>query len=432
VSSKCDPRLVSTPRLLLIASKLGYQTDVFRQAAERAGIDLLLATDRCHQLDDPWGDRAIPLRFEDPDAASEALTAELPSSIKGLLAVGDQATLIAARTAQRAGLPFHSVDAVEVCRDKSRFRSALRAAGLPCPAHAVFPLERCPATSPVGYPCVLKPLGLSASRGVIRADSDKQFAEAFTRIRALLELPEIRQQRSERDRFIQVETFIEGAEFTLEGLVHRGQLHTFTLFEKPDPLDGPFFEETIYVQPPRIPDRVEAAIVSAVAKMVTTIGLYHGPIHAEMRVPRLALEKESEVPVWLLEIAARPIGGLCAQALRFDGGASLEDLLVRHAVGEDVRGARLLSGASGVMMIPVPGDGIFQGTDGVEEAAAVPHMEAVRVTAVEGYRLRRLPEGNSYPGFLFARASTTDEVDRALRKAHAKLHFHLATELEVV
>jgi biotin carboxylase len=423
---------VSTPRLLLIASKLGYQTDVFRKAAERAGIHLLLATDRCHQLEDPWGDRAMALRFEDPDAAGEDLASALPASIQGLLAVGDQATLLAARTAQRARLPFHSVDAVEVCRDKSRFRSALRSAALPCPEHVVLPLASAPATSPVGYPCVLKPLGLSASRGVIRADSDMQLADAFARIKALLELPEIRQQRSERDRFIQIEQFIEGAEFTLEGLVHRGQLHTFTLFEKPDPLDGPFFEETIYVQPPRIPMSVQAAIKSAVATMIEKIGLHHGPIHAEMRVPRSALNEPDDVPVWLLEIAARPIGGLCAQALKFENGESLEDLLVRHAVGDDVRNARLLPGASAVMMIPVPANGLFKEVEGVQEAEAVRHVEAVRITAVKGYRLRRLPEGNSYPGFVFARASTTAEVDCALREAHAKLRFHLTAELEVV
>jgi hypothetical protein len=259
---------------------------------------------------------------------------------------------------------------------------------------------------------------------VIRADSPAQFIAAFERIRALLGSPDIARLNEEQDRFIQIESFIPGREFAVEGMLTHGRLQVHAIFDKPDELQGPFFEETIYVTPSREPLDVQRSILAATERAIAELGLTHGPIHAEMRV--------NEQGVWMLEIAARPIGGLCAQALRFTGGVALEELMLFHALGEDVSGLRLEPGATGVMMIPIPANGIYAGVSGTENAGRIAGITGVEITAKEGQALLRLPEGASYLGFIFARADTPDAVELALRAAHAALRFDIAAELPVV
>ncbi len=134
----------------------------------------------------------------------------------------------------------------------------------------------------------------------------------------------------------------------------------------------------------------------------------------------------------MLEVAARPIGGLCAQALCFAPDVPLEELLLRHAVGEDVSKARLADPATGVMMIPIPKAGVYADVAGVEEARAVPGITDVVITAKQGQKLVPLPEGASYLGFLFARGQTAAEAEAALRLAHARLAFEIQTGLPVL
>jgi biotin carboxylase len=404
-------------RILLVASKTGYQVREFHEAARRIGIDLVLATDRCHVLDNPWGDHATPLQFDAPlndaplnYAMFEALLARGP--FDGILAVGDGPALMAARCAERLGLRFHSVGAVNAANDKRRTRERFRGSGLNVPDFCVAD------ATPKHFPCVLKPLRSSASRGVIRANTPLEFSEALARIRKM----------SGGDGVL-VEDFIPGREFALEGVVTAGQLHTLAIFDKPDPLDGPFFEETIYVTPSREPAAVQRAIREAAQRAVAAVGLEFGPVHAEMRV--------NDRGVWMLEVAGRPIGGLCSRVLRFqsgtdDAGMSLEDVLLRHALGEDVARVSLAPGAHGVMMIPIPAAGIYSGVEGLEQARETADMEAVEITAKEGHPLEPLPEGASYLGFLFARASDAQRVERALRQAHACLRFHIAPGLPVI
>jgi biotin carboxylase len=260
------------------------------------------------------------------------------------------------------------------------------------------------------YPCVLKPLGLSASRGVIRADNPAEFIAAFHRIRKMAE------------RYLQVESYIEGREFAVEGLVTEGRFQALAIFDKPDPLEGPFFEETLYVTPSREPAAVQQELLETTGRAVRALGMRHGPVHAELRYNREG--------AWMLEAAARPIGGLCAKALRFEPNVPLEELILRHALGEDVAGARLADPASGVMMIPIPKDGLLESVEGVERARAIAGIEDVLITAKEGQRLVPLPEGASYLGFIFARGDTAAEVERALRRSHAELRFTIATALE--
>jgi len=318
--------------------------------------------------------------------------------------------------AEHLRIPYNPVAAVAACRNKFLARQRFQAAGLPVPDFFRVPLTEAPerAADRAAYPCVLKPLGLSASRGVIRANSPAEFVAAFRRIQAML-----KPSGEGHDRYIQIEAFIPGAEFALEGMVVDGRLETLALFDKPDPLDGPFFEETLYVTPSRQLPSVQHAIGEACQAAVSALGLTSGPIHAEMRV--------NDRGVWMLEVAARPIGGLCARVL-----PGLPELILRQAAGELSENRLTLRGAAGVLMIPIPREGIFQSVTGIYRARTVAGIEDVIVTAKEGQKLIPLPEGNSYLGFIFSRAGTPAEVEVSLRTAHAALEFEILTALPVI
>lgn len=389
-------------RLILFAATTGYQIRVFAEAARRIGVEARLATDRCHVMEDPWGDRAIAVKF---GSVAESLEALRGLECDGVAAVGDAPAVLAAEAAAVLGVPFHPPAAARACHDKFVARQLYLRAGLRVPEFFLL------GSGTPKFPCVLKPLGLSASRGVIRANNEAEFDAAVRRIRRMGE------------HEIQVEHYIPGREFAVEGLVTRGDFEALAIFDKPDPLEGPFFEETLYVTPSRESAAVQGEILETVAQAVRALGLWHGPVHAELRV--------NDEGAWMLEAAARPIGGLCARALRFEG-SPLEELILRHAVGEDVRGARLDGPASGVMMIPIPKGGIYEDVAGVEQARAVADVEDVVITAAQGQRLIPLPEGASYLGFIFARGNSAEDVESALRRSHAKLRFRIATALETL
>jgi biotin carboxylase len=426
------------PRVLLLAATTGYQTRAFGEAAERVGAALVFATDRCAVLDDPWRDAAIPIRFHDEDAAVEAIVrAHQRDPIDGVLAVGDRPTTIAARVLERVGLPGHPPDAVARARNKRASRERLRQAGLAVPwfTSVSIDADANELASAMPYPCVMKPHALSGSRGVMRADDPHEFRERFARLRALLQDPDVRAERDAAHAHALVESFIPGREFAVEAVLHHGTLHPFAVFDKPDPLDGPFFEETLYVTPSAFPTPTVRAIVDAVGRAAAALGLRHGPIHAECRV--------NAEGVFVLEVAARPIGGLCARALRVvprtsaTGGApagpvSYEELLLRHALGESPAAWEREPPASGVMMIPIPARGVLRGVEGEADARAVPGVEDVRITAKLDQRLVPLPEGASYLGFIFARGADAADVESALRQAHARLRFAIDPELRVL
>lgn len=416
-------------RVLLFATTTGYQIRSFGEAAEKLGVRLVFASDRCDRLEDPWWDQAIPVRYHDEAQSVETVIASA-AGIHGVIAVGDRPTILAAHVGQALGLPANPPEAARASRNKRDSRVAFKAAGLPTPWFESVPADRDPeeVAAWVSYPCVLKPLALSGSRGVMRADDPASFVAAFHRLRRILESIDVRQERDVVHDEVLIESFVPGHEFAVEGLLHDGAFRALAIFDKPDPLDGPFFEETLYVTPSRAPEDVQERIIGAVATAAAALGLRHGPIHAECRV--------NDGRVFVLEVAGRPIGGLCARALRFtdSGGAavSLEELLLRHAIGEDVSAFVRERAASGAMMIPIPHRGVFRGVRGVEDAQRVTGIEEVRVTAKPDALLVPLPEGRSYLGFIFARAGSPRGVERALRDAHARLEFVIEREIPVV
>ena len=419
-----------TPRILVLSSTTSYRTDDFLRAAERLGVTAVLGTDRCHELAELWPREAfggsVPIEFRHEAEAADAIVHEAATRpFDAIIATDDATADIAARAAARLGLRGNSVGAAYAARNKRLMRAALAAAGVPCPRAEAFeatddPARVVDALAARGwrFPVVLKPILCSASRGVMRADSAAGFAAAWRRLRALLETPALRAVEDPDGHRVLVESFVPGAEVALEGLVSDGALTTLALFDKPDPLDGPFFEETIYVTPSRHDAPSQRAVAEVAARAAAAMGLRHGPIHAELRL-------SPEGPV-VIEVAARSIGGLCARTLRFGlGGASLEEIVIRQALGREL-GSLERGGAAGVMMIPIPSGGVLGEVHGTDEARAVPLVEDVQITARAGQVLVPLPEGAAYLGFVFARGETPAAVEAALRAAHARLSFEVA------
>jgi biotin carboxylase len=406
-------------RLLLLLPTTTYRTQDFLEAARTLGVDIVCASEKPSTFEAHAPDNLLTLDFADPDAAA-ARVADLTSRrpLSAVVGVDDLTTVAAAAIAERLGLRGSAVAAVAAARDKYQMRQCLAAGGVPIPRFRRIALKDDPflAARGVAFPCVLKPLALSASRGVIRANNVDQFIAAFRRIAALLQRDDV-EVGGDAGQFLLAEQYVPGVEVALEGLLMGGVLHPLALFDKPDPLEGPFFEETLYVTPSRLPADAQRAIERVAGAACAALGLTEGPVHAELRV--------NDAGPWVLEVAARSIGGLCSRALRFGTGMTLEEIILRHALGWPIDSLTRERRPAGVMMIPIPRAGRLGAVRGTEAAAAVPCIEEVTITAHAGQDLVPLPEGWHYLGFIFARAETPDAVEAALRDAHARLTFDI-------
>ncbi|MDA0225135.1 MAG: ATP-grasp domain-containing protein, partial [Proteobacteria bacterium] len=365
-----------------------------------------------------WGMTPImALHFDQPDIAADTVLRALDRAPDAVLAVDDSGVELAAQLAARFGLPANPLDAVRTLGDKLVFRRLLREQGFACPAFHALPSGENPhrLLPTLGFPVVVKARRLSASRGVIRADDGEAFLRAVRRVRAI-------QARADRDAEslgLVVESFIPGREYALEGTLKAGVLGVLALFDKPDPLDGPYFEETIYVAPSRLPDTMQEHIRDTVARACHAAGLSDGPVHAEVRV--------NDTGVWLLEVAPRSIGGLCGRVMIHFLGIPLEELILRQALGDPLPIAGQ-GGAAGVMMIPIPRRGIYHGVEGLDAAQAVPGITGVTITTGPGQLIAPPPEGASYLGFIFSRAARAQDAEMALRIAHQRMLFDIRTE----
>jgi biotin carboxylase len=407
-------------RVLLLLPTTTYRTHDFLDAARTLGVEVVCASDEPSTFESHAPDNLLTLDFDDPDAAA-ATVARLADRrpLAAVVGVDDLTAVAAAAIAERLGLKASGRAAVAAAREKHQMRQCLAAAGVPVPRFRRIALKDDPflAARGVGFPCVLKPLALSASRGVIRANNVDQFMAAFRRIAALLGREDV-EVTGDAAQFLLAEQYIPGIEVALEGLLMSGTLHTLALFDKPDPLEGPFFEETIYVTPSRLPAETQAAIERVSAAACAALGLSEGPVHAELRV--------NDDGPWVLEVAARSIGGLCSRTLRFGTGMTLEEIILRHALGWPIASLARERRPAGVMMIPIPRAGRLAAVHGVEAARGVAGVEEVTITAHVGQDVVPLPEGWQYLGFIFARADTPAAVEAVLRDAHARLAFEIA------
>jgi len=414
--------MAPSQRLLLLIPTTTYRTEDFVDAARSLDVDLVIASDRPNVMATEFPDHLLTLPFADPAAAARQMrryAARRP--IDAVVPVDDATTVVASAVGEALGLRVNPLAAAQATRDKQVMRELLSAAGVPSPSFVAVRVDEDPAAAArrAAYPCVLKPRVLSASRGVIRADDQAAFVAAFARIRAILHEPDVATLGEGTDTIL-VEGFVPGTEVALEGLLEDGALRTLALFDKPDPLDGPFFEETIYVTPSRLPAATQAAVAAVAARAARALGLSDGAVHCELRL-RAGAGGALE-PV-VLEIAARSIGGLCGRTLRFGTGMSLEELILRRALGRPVDSLERERTAAAVMMIPIPRAGILEEVRGLDAARAVPRIEDITISLHKGQEVVPLPEGSRYLGFIFSRAAAPAEAEAALRAAHRHLQF---------
>ncbi len=405
-------------RLLLLLPTSTYRAGDFLQAARALGAEVVVASERRQALAGVMGHRALTVNCRNRDEAADRivrLAARKP--LDAVVAVDDEGVLVAALAAQRLGLAHNPPDAAARSRDKAAMRRALEDAGVPQPEFRMAgpDAEVAGLAAEVGFPCVLKPVSLSGSRGVIRADDPEAAVVAAKRVRAILA-----DAGEDPEAPLLVERYIPGDEVAVEGLLRGGTLEPLAVFDKPDPLEGPYFEETIYVTPSRLPPETLDAIVRMTADAAAALGLVEGPIHAELRT--------DAGRAWVLELAARSIGGLCSRSLRFGVGVTLEEVILRHALGLPIDDLRRESAASGVMMIPIPRAGILQEVRGQDRARAVPGIAGLELTIGPGRHVMPLPEGDRYLGFLFAWADGPERVEHALRTAHGHLEIVIGAQ----
>ena len=398
-------------RLLLILPTATYRARDFLDAASRLDAEVVVASDHRQALAGVLGDRALRVDLRRPPEAAQAI-AKLASRtpLDAVVAVDEQGVAVAALAAEELGLTHNSPEAVAASRDKVLMRAALAAAGVPQPDHRVVEGGRpvAPVVIELGPPCVLKPVALSASRGVIRVDSAGEAESVAERIRTI-----VADAGDDPAGPLLVERYAPGVEVAVEGMIRGGELEVVAVFDKPEPLKGPFFEETLYVTPSQLSTATLARIEEVMSSAVSALGLVEGPIHGELRVDN------GEAVV--LEVAARSIGGLCSRSLRFGLASSLEDLILRRALGLPLADLRREEAASGVMMLPIPRAGVFREVRGQSTALAVPNVTDIEISIAPGKPVTPLPEGDRYLGFLYARAERPAAVEDALREAHRRL-----------
>jgi biotin carboxylase len=410
-------------RVILLMRVSTYRAQPFYQAAEHLSIEIVPGLEMHPDLADYW-QAPLPLQFDKPDEAVQTIVRYAADNpVQAILSVDDSASEIAAKASATLGLTHNSAKSALAARNKYHMRRLFAESGVPSPNFRLYDMadDAARAAAAVDYPCVLKPLLLSGSRGVVRVDNVVEFEEAFRWLGRFLAA----MARTPGSTQILVEDYIPGCEVALEGIIDRGRVRVLALFDKPDPLEGPFFEETIYVTPSRLPAAIQADIAICAEQAASALGLNFGPVHAELRL--------NEAGPWLVEMAGRSIGGLCSQTLSFGlEGISLETLILRQAVGLEIDSLAREDKASGVMMIPIPATGILTGITGVEAAAATAGVDKVEITAKINYPVTRLPEGDSYLGFIFAQGDDPAWVEQALREAHTKLRFEIMETLTIV
>ena len=399
-------------RVLIVLPSASYRVADFVEAANTLRVEAVIATDAAQVMTKQKAERLVRIDARRPEwSAARIVEFAARFPLDAVVAADDDGVVMAAVAAHELGLPYNPAEAVRATRDKATLRGIFADAALPQPAYRVIgagddPVAACAA---VGFPCVLKPVSLAASRGVIRVDDLAAVADAVAWIRAIT-------AEAGRDpgEPLLTEAFVPGTEVALEGLLVDGGLQVLALFDKPDPMNGPYFEETILVTPSRLDHGVQDEIVTFGAAAAAALGLVQGPIHAEARV--------DGDRVSLLEVAARSIGGLCGRSLRFGLlGTSLETTLLRSALGYRGPPAKPQSPASGVMMLPIARTGTLSAVSGRERALAVPGIVDLELTIPIGSHVRPPPEADRYLGFIFARGTTPQAVENSLRQAHAEL-----------
>ncbi|GMT40342.1 MAG: phosphoribosylglycinamide synthetase [bacterium] len=398
-------------RVLLVSPPESYRIQPYVRAAISLGIDVNLASQGEWAISSPHS-AGIDVPLQDHRAALTTLVELFKQRQYDAVIGTDDSTLeLAAKLAKKIGLQQNPPTAVRLARRKDLSRQCLHQAGIQVPAFSVVEVSehQLPDKPHFGFPCVIKPLALSGSRGVIRANSYEGLNQGIQRsLKIISEQTDLYEKTH-----LLLEQFIPGREFAIEGILSDGQLDVLAVFDKPDPMEGPYFEETYYISPARVTLNEKQILVETAQNACRAFGLVTGPVHAECR-----LNKQG---AWLIELAARTIGGLCSRLLSFGTGYSLEQLVLANAIGLELP-LELNDGAAGVLMLPTEEAGILRRVEGVMKAEKVPYIDDIEISLREGYHVFPLPEGMSYLGFIFSTAPDSDKVEQALRDAHALLN----------
>jgi biotin carboxylase len=395
----------------LVAPPDSYRIAAYVQAAHSLGVELQIASRGEHSLVNEIA-AGLHIDLDDERQALETiLLAAGHNPYCSIIAPDDYTVELAANIAQALGLQHNPPDAARFSRRKDLAREQLRQHSIPTPdfrrIDLLKPLELQIAGFP--FPCVVKPISLSGSRGVIRVDNVTEFVAACERVKNIVNML----SKDEEKNILLAETYIPGVEVAVEGFLKDSEFVPLALFDKPDPLEGPYFEETYYITPSRLPVETQQQIYTQVHAACQAYGLKTGPVHAELRL--------HDGEAWIIEVASRTIGGECAQLLKFGTGYSLEQLVIAHSMDLPLE-MRPMEEAAGVLMIPTPKPGILRRVEGVLAAHKLPLIESVAISVREGYELQTLPEGSSYLGFIFARGPDPQAVEAALRQAHGMLN----------
>lgn len=415
ITTKLDPSVNPDPRsgfILLIAPARSYRVASYIQAAEKLGYRLLIVSDSRHSLVSAIAD-GITIDFDQPDQAFNTVIKSIQSkSIVTVIATDDRVVTLSSRIAKALGLAHNDPQATLLTYRKDLARIRLQQQHCNVPEFRVCAFEKiADIAEDLDYPVVIKPLMLSGSRGVIRADDAEQCIQAGHRVARIVQLET--QDDYERNHCL-IEQFLKGDEVAIEGFVQSGKFINLAMFDKPEPMNGPFFEESFYITPSRLPTHVQQAVIDEIERSCHAYGLTHGPIHAEARI--------TDQGVFLLEMASRTIGGQCAQLIEFALGQKLEEVIIRLMCLEKLALSTNRQHA-GVLMIPIPKGGILKRVEGLLDARRVDHISSIEIHIQPGYELIPLPEGSSYLGFIFASAASYDDTLQALKSAHEKLKF---------
>jgi len=406
-------------RLLLLMTTSTYRASSYLDASKKLKINTIIGTDQPDILGHLNPGSSITLDYSKNDDSKKKIieyTNNFP--IKGVLAIDEETLILGAMVADSLGLICHSIESVSTTRSKYELRKILSEEGLRTPEFRLISSEENPdlISKSISFPCVMKPTFLSGSRGVIRANNREEFSNAYMRINKILDEPATIIRGKDEAKMILIEEYIPGKEIAVEGIIVNGDFLPLAIFDKPEPLDGPFFEETIYVTPSRLPESVQKKILEETKNASNAIHLFNGPVHAELRI------NDNGDP-WVIDIASRTIGGKCSRAIKFSDEISLESIILSHVLGKELPSIVPISGSSGVMMIPIPKSGVLKKVLGKENALGIKGIEEIEISIPLGEKIVQLPEGDRYLGFIFATSDKSEVTEEILKKAHENLKF---------
>ena len=410
--------------VILIIPSASYRTGPFMNAIKKLDLKVLVISDKSQVFSGKYPDNLIIINFNHwKDKSVEISKWAKNNGLKAVIGVDEESIVLAANLSNFLNVDHNSIESVLLTKNKYLMRTELKKTGLCSPWFKIFSIYESSnkIINEISFPCVIKPTFLSGSRGVMRVNTKKELSEGIKTLNELLSLDELRKRAGKQSDYIMIEEYIPGKEVAIEGIVSEGKLTMLAIFDKPELLEGPTFEETIIVTPSVLTKKIQYSLLETLQIVVKALGIVKGPVHAEARI-----NKNGN---YILECASRSIGGLCSKVLEFQGGISLEELILRAYLGRNIEKSKLIGNARGVMMMPTEKKGILKEIGGVKDALVVNGVTDLQITVKPGEKLQPLPKGDRYLGFIFAEGNNQEFVINALKNAWSKIEIVLENDL---